>query len=146
MCGQKYAEPFKGGPQYAPTPVTLRQYNLSLPLVSKYPYMAMPNIQRNAMNGYNFQQNKPLQNYQQVNDAFNHNYLNTLKKAKAYSFAPQKDYGLMRKVSALPLTESQAQGLESVIKNDAEILAERMLSPKKKLKPMAQIADYYVNT
>jgi len=129
MC-DKYVQPAQLGPAYAPTPSTLRQYNLSFPLVSKYPYSASPNTQKMPTDSYNSQQN-PIQQYQlPVNDAFNSNYLKPLQKAKTYSFAPLRNYAAMEK-APLPITESQ-HDLAAVIANELEILKDKLLLAKKK--------------
>lgn len=140
MCGTKYATPFRGrNTPYASSdfPQTGRHYDLSVTNVSRYPYTAISSTQKTPVGAYNFQQNgayAQTPNYAaQINDSYTPLYLK--QKKRTYAMAPEKNYGKER-VSGLPPTESQVQGIEAIIRNEAEILAARMQGLKKKVRPI----------
>ena len=133
----QYAAPFRArNTPYASSdfPQTGRHYDLSATNISRYPYVAISSTQKTPVGAYNFQQNgayAQLPNYQsQVNDSYTPLYLK--RKKGMYAMAPE-NYG-KKKVSGLPPTESQIQGIEAIIRNEAEILAARMQGLKKKVK------------
>jgi len=129
-----YVEPVKGR-MYSASPIPPSHYHKT---IMNFPgsYLSVTPHSKYALGGYDFSQNgayAQMPNYQtQTNGAYTPLYLK--RKQKSYAFAPAKDY---KPVSGLPPTESQVQGIEAIIRNEAEILAERIKGLKKKAIPIA---------